>query len=514
MKKQIRITVFQLLFALALTIPTFAYVDHGNLYTAMEGIDNQRLEEQGTVTLPILEEQYAFGLRVDIVDDLEGYTLEEYAQIFYDKYEYGYGDNKDGALLMIYAIGDGYNVEIQDYIIYTGGYGTDLMLGSGGSNLYDMLDLLLLQYTPLSYDEAGEVCANAVDVFYGNMTVLLIEGYSLPETPTEAPVEEPAEAPTEAPVEEPAEAPAAPPVEEPTQTPAETSEEETAEAPAETPVNNPDQPEAPAPEASEAPATSETAETAPESDAAQLILDEAELLNDTQLLRLESKARKISQRHGCNLYVLTVPTMNGAQRREFAKTYYNEHALGNGDFRNGVLFLIAMDTRDYVTITYGRNPQNTSEYGPGVLAFTDYGVEKLEEQVVPYLSDGDYYKAFDCYLDTCSTYLDLYAQGEAYDKGTRLPGEAIFGPAQIAIIIFLPLLIAFIVCMIFKAQMKTAKQAVYAGDYVDADSFALTDSRDMFVRRDRTRRKIETQSSSGGSSTDSDGFGGSSGGKF
>lgn len=512
MKKQIRMAGILMLFVLILTIPTFAFVDHGNVYTAMDGLDNQRLEEQGTVTLPLLENQYAFGLRVDIVEDLEGYTLEEYAQIFYDKYEYGYGDNKDGALLMIYATGDGYTVEIQDYIIYTGGFGTDLMLGSGGSKLYDMLDLLLLQYTSLSYDEAGEICANAVDVFFGNMTTMLIEGVSAPVAPIEEPEvpAEPTEEPVEEPVEEPAETPDEPPVEEPAETPEEAPAEESAETPAEAPAEEDTQPASPVAETTNAPAASE----AEKAEGSQLILDQAELLDDTQLLRLESKAQKISQRHGCNLYVLAVPTMNGAQRREFAKTYYNEHNLGNGEFRNGVLFLIAMDTRDYVTITYGRNPQNTSEYGPGVLAFTDYGVEKLEEQVVPYLSDGDYYKAFDCYLDTCSTYLDLYAQGEAFDKGTRLPGESIFGPIQIAIIILLPLLIAFIVCMIFKAQMKTAKQAVMAGDYMDKDSFELTESRDIFLKRDRTRRKIEKSSSSGGSSTDSDGFGGSSGGKF
>lgn len=502
MKKHISIAAILLLLVLALTIPTFAFVDHGNVYMAMDGLDNQRLEEQGTVTLPLLETQYSFGLRVDIVDDLEGYTLEEYAQIFYDKYEYGYGDNNDGALLMIYATGDGYNVEIQDYIIYTGGTGTDMMLGTGGSNLYDMLDLLLLQYTPLSYDEAGEVCANAVDTFLGNMTMMLIEASTAPAAPVAEPAVSPA-APTDAPAvtpetpEVPAEDAAPSPV--PSETPS--------EAPAETPAEVPEE----APAETEAP----TAEAAPANNTdAQLMLDEADLLDDTQLLRLESKARKISERHGCDLYVLTVPTMNGAKPREFAKAYYNEHNLGSGDFRNGVLFMISMDTRDYVTITYGRNPQNTSEYGPGVLAFTDYGVEKLEEQVVPYLSEGDYYKAFDCYLDTCSTYLDLYDQGEAFDKGTRLPGESIFGPVQIIIIILLPLLIAFVVCMIFKAQMKTARQAVAAGDYMDKNSFDLTDSRDIFIRRERNRRKIEKSSSSGGSSTDSDGFGGSSGGKF
>ena len=69
---------------------------------------------------------------------------------------------------------------------------------------------------------------------------------------------------------------------------------------------------------------------------------------------------------------------------------------------------------------------------------------------------------------------------------------------------------------IFKSQMKTAKKATGAGNYLVGNSFQLTDSRDDYIRTTRSRRKIERDNSgdSGGSSVDSDGFGGSSGGKF
>lgn len=244
-----------------------------------------------------------------------------------------------------------------------------------------------------------------------------------------------------------------------------------------------------------------------------LIFDEAELLTDTQRLRLEDQAQKIAAKYDCNPYVLTVDSLDGATPREFAKSYYQEHTLGYGDYRNGILFLVAMDSRDYVTVTYGRSPDDSGQYGVGILAFTDYGISKLEDDVVPKLSDGDYFAAFQTYLTDCETYLDYYSQGTAYDKGSRLPGAPLFSPVQILIIIFVPLLIALIVCLIFKAQMKTAKKAAGAGNYLVDGSFRLTDARDDYVRTTRTSHKIE-RDNSGGSSTDSDGFGGSGGGKF
>ena len=115
--------------------------------------------------------------------------------------------------------------------------------------------------------------------------------------------------------------------------------------------------------------------------------------------------------------------------------------------------------------------------------------------------------------------LDYYSQGTAYDKGMRLPGEPMFSLVHILIIIFVPILIALIVCLIFKAQMKTARKATGAGNYLVDGSFQLTKSRDDYVRTTRSTEKIERNNSggsgsSGGSSVDSDGFGGSSGGKF
>ena len=77
--------------------------------------------------------------------------------------------------------------------------------------------------------------------------------------------------------------------------------------------------------------------------------------------------------------------------------------------------------------------------------------------------------------------------------------------------ILLPLLIAFIVCGVWKRQMKTAVAARAAAEYISEGGFQLTNQADMFLYRTEDRRKIETKSSSGGTTRDSGGYSGRSG---
>ena len=74
--------------------------------------------------------------------------------------------------------------------------------------------------------------------------------------------------------------------------------------------------------------------------------------------------------------------------------------LATARVKSGILFLIALDSRDYVTITYGG----------GVTAFTDYRIAQIEDKIVPMLSDGTYYKASETYIEMCADTLDFYAE--------------------------------------------------------------------------------------------------------
>ena len=134
-----------------------------------------------------------------------------------------------------------------------------------------------------------------------------------------------------------------------------------------------------------------------------LVMDTYELFKPEATAELEQKAQDASAGHGVNVYLLTVSDIGGQNVREFAKDWYRDYDLGYGEGKSGILFLIALDSRDYVTITYGG----------GVTAFTDYRIAQIEDKIVPMLSDGTYYKASETYIQMCADTLDFYAEKAA-----------------------------------------------------------------------------------------------------
>ena len=146
-------------------------------------------------------------------------------------------------------------------------------------------------------------------------------------------------------------------------------------------------------------------------------------------------------------------------------------------------------------------------------AFTDYRIEQIEDAVVPYLSDDDWAEAASEYLSMCADTLDFYAKhGEPLDVDNDTSGW----PILLLIVIGVPMIIAGIVCGVLYSQMKTARLKTEANDYIGA-GLKLRVQVDNYTHTDRVQvydPPHEESSSSGGSSVDSDGFGGSSGGSF
>lgn len=143
MKKRIFALALVLVMALGLMIPVTAFEDHNYLYVAVSDMDDQRLIDQGETTLPTLSDQYGCSLRVDIVDGTEGYTLEGYAELFYDQYGYGNDHDGNGALLMIQVEDLGGTVDIVDYVIYGEGRGADAIESQGAALMTQTLDITL-----------------------------------------------------------------------------------------------------------------------------------------------------------------------------------------------------------------------------------------------------------------------------------------------------------------------------------------------------------------------------------
>ena len=87
--------------------------------------------------------------------------------------------------------------------------------------------------------------------------------------------------------------------------------------------------------------------------AAPLVRDEMGLFDADTYSQLEASAEAASDGHDCDVYFLVVDSIGDADQRQYAKDYYLANGLGSGSEQSGILFLLAVGSRKYVTITYG-----------------------------------------------------------------------------------------------------------------------------------------------------------------
>ena len=234
--------------------------------------------------------------------------------------------------------------------------------------------------------------------------------------------------------------------------------------------------------------------------AAPLVRDEMGLFDADTYSQLEASAEAASVGHDCDVYFLVVNSIGDADQRQYAKDYYLANGLGSGSEQSGILFLLAVGSRKYVTITYGE----------GVTAFTDYRIEQQEDEIVPQLSDEEWADAAYTYIDMCDDALDYYA-----DHGEPIDVDNDIGLEDLLIAMIFPLGISAFICLILYRRMKTARQKTEADEYMPGFTLRVKRDRYTHTTRERTYDPPQKESnSSGGSSVDSDGFGGSSGGSF
>ena len=243
-----------------------------------------------------------------------------------------------------------------------------------------------------------------------------------------------------------------------------------------------------------------------ESDMPRLI-DDADLLTDSQESTLLSKLDEISRRQQADVVIITVDALDGYSPMEFADDCYDYFGYGFGEDRDGVLLLVSMESRDWWMSTCGF----------GITAITDAGIEYISEKFLSDLSDGNYEDAFTVYAELCDEFFTQAKTGEPYDRG-NMPKEPFDVGGSLLVAAVVGVVTALVATNIMKNKLKSVRMQSAAGSYVKQDSMNITESRDLFLYThvDRHAKPKET-SSSGGSSTHTSSSGsthGGGGGKF
>ena len=235
------------------------------------------------------------------------------------------------------------------------------------------------------------------------------------------------------------------------------------------------------------------------------VIDNADLLTAEEESMLEQQIQSCREELQLEIVIVTTYGTDGKGVQGYADDFYDENGYGYGSSNSGILLLIDMDSREWYMSTCG----------DAIYIFTDYGLDALGQTILPWLSDGEYYRAFLAWLSALPSYVKAYQQGspmdgfvppDAYDSPS---GEEIYyyddhvgipvRPFPVGLIV--GLVAAVITILVMRSQMNTAKLQKSAANYLKDGSFHLRRRSDMFLYSRVSRRAKPKNNTSGGGSS-------------
>ena len=224
-----------------------------------------------------------------------------------------------------------------------------------------------------------------------------------------------------------------------------------------------------------------------------LLLDDAGLLDETEKTDLLARLEEISARQKMDVVIVTVGHMDGRSVEAYADDVYDYFGYGQGNTKDGVMFLIAMEEREVHMTASGR----------GIQAFTDAGrAYILDNCVMPLISEGEYAKAFNEFADQCDAFITQAETGKPYDGSFMPKGEfEPLGATWLLVAAVAGALITLVVSAKLKKQMKTVEFQRAANSYAVDGSFVLTGQADLFLttRTTQTPRAKQSGTTTGSS---------------
>ena len=241
------------------------------------------------------------------------------------------------------------------------------------------------------------------------------------------------------------------------------------------------------------------------------VFDENNTLSQSEFDELEKQGAQYADKYHTGVYLLFTNSMGPDEdsksgKGEFAQKYYQSKGLGEGKDKQGILLVVATQSRKYVT---AKNYPDKSKD-----PFSKDALNDLESDAKSYLKDNKWFDAGESYYEDVGVYLETFAKtGKQWTKP-----HTVTTIVKIAATILIPLLIAILVVRNEKNAMLTARMQTEAGKYLDSNSVNLRVSNDVFVDRSLSVVPIPKNDSSdndsGGWSDMGGGFSGSDGGDF
>lgn len=216
--------------------------------------------------------------------------------------------------------------------------------------------------------------------------------------------------------------------------------------------------------------------------------DPAGVLTAGEEAELSAKLDEMSLRLNTDVAIAAVDGIEDyGSIQECADDVYELFGYGRGSEKDGVLLLVSVGSREWAISTCGF----------GVKAFTQAGIEYINEKIKPAFAGGDYAGAFNTFAQLCEEFIKQAKSGEPYDRGNLPRGE--LSLVWIPVSVGIGILLALIIVGGMKGRLKSVRSQAAANSYMKKNSLNITESSDLFLYS--TVKATEKQKKETGSST-------------
>ena len=223
----------------------------------------------------------------------------------------------------------------------------------------------------------------------------------------------------------------------------------------------------------------------------KLLCDNSGILSSDEAQSLSQRLNEVSESCDMDVVIVTTDSSDGKTSRDYADDYYDQNGYGRGEANSGILLLVNFEESDVWISTAG----------DAIYIFTDAGIEAMLDNIVPYLSDGDWYGGFNEYISLCEDYYIHAKEGSPYDTDDMPKEENGFDMANLLVPIGIGIAAGFITTGAMKSKLKSVHFETRANNYIKSGSYELTHERDIFLYSTVTKTpKPQDNNRSGGSS--------------
>mgnify|MGYP000850247751 FL=1 len=254
----------------------------------------------------------------------------------------------------------------------------------------------------------------------------------------------------------------------------------------------------------------------------QKVYDYYGLFSDKEIENLENQSKEYGEKGKVDIVIITTDDLLGKSRQEYLEDFYDEHGFGyEEEFGTAALLLINMDPSDRGVEIQG--------YGDAENYLHNDRIEHVLDDIVPMLSNGEYYKAMKEYMKQVAYYMSeekgVNTSPIVGEKGSgHYYGEAsvdgpsnYYGEENILNNVMVQLGIALVIGAVavgIMAYHSSGRVTVTSRTYLDEQNSRVVASRDDYIRTTTTRVKKPSNNNNTGGGIRSNGGGGirSSGG--